>query len=265
VMERKREVVIYNAIGLNPGHVMMFFLAESVVFGLVGSVAGYIIGQALSLGLSHALNLNLNYSSTAVMFVIMLSIGTVLLSTIYPSAMAARAAVPSGQRRWALPKPQGDEINVDFPFSYDQARLLGVCAFLNEFMEQNSEASTGRFLAQPRGMGIIAEHSDEPHDASPTYVMVYDITPAPFDLGVNQTMELYAYYHAKVRAHMLSVRLTRTSGQTHNWKSVNQPFLESLRKRLLDWRSQRPDNQNDYRARGERLFNNAPCFPPRRN
>ena len=77
VMERKREVSIYNAIGLNPGHVMMFFLAESFVYGIIGSVAGYLIGQGLSLVVAQTIGLNLNYSSLSVIFVIFLSIGTV--------------------------------------------------------------------------------------------------------------------------------------------------------------------------------------------
>ena len=41
--------------------------------------------------------------------VIFLSIATVLVSTAYPAMMAARAAVPSGQRRWSLPQPDGGD------------------------------------------------------------------------------------------------------------------------------------------------------------
>jgi hypothetical protein len=243
-------------------------------------VAGYIIGQLLSLGLSQYLDLNLNYSSTAVMVVIMLSIATVLLSTVYPAMMAARAAVPSGQRRWNVPQPNGDDIHVDFPFSYDRTRVLGVCAYLHEYMKQNSEASTGQFLARARGIGTSelepgAQGDPEPattaqqtttdeHPPSPeTFVMLYDIAPAPFDLGVNQQMEIYAYYNPKVRAHMLSVHLTRKSGQLNNWKTVNQPFLEALRKRLLGWRSQKSEHQQEYCQRGDALFANVQAMPLR--
>lgn len=261
VMERKREVGIYNAIGLNPGHVMMFFLAESIVFGLVGSVAGYLIGQLLSLVLKHFLELNLNYSSMSVMVVILLAIATVLLSTVYPAMMAARAAVPSGQRRWSLPQPEGDEIRVDFPFSYDRTRVLGVCAYLHEYMLENSEASTGRFLARTGPIGLVPADGADDADDERAFAMVYDIAPAPFDLGVNQKMEVYACYNRRVRAHMLSVHLTRVSGQTHNWVHVNQPFLESLRKRLLGWRSQRPEHQQSYYQRGDELFRDAVDLP----
>ncbi len=40
-----------------------------------------------------------------------------------------------------------------------------------------------------------------------------------------------AGYEPKVKAHMLSVHLTRVSGQRGNWMTVNQPFLEALRQR----------------------------------
>jgi hypothetical protein len=266
VMERRREVSIYNAIGLNPGHVMVFFLAESLVFGLVGSVAGYLIGQTLSLFIAHfhlIKDLNLNYSSLSVVVVIFLTIGTVLLSTIYPAMMAARAAVPSGQRRWSLPLPVGNEIYVQFPFSYDGARVLGVCAYLRDYMKQNSEASTGQFLAKLGPVGLVpapvGAAAGDGHEKA--YCMIFDIAPAPFDLGVNQTMEVYAYFDPRVRSHMLAVHLKRVSGEMGNWVAVNQPFLESLRKRLLGWRSQRAETQQTYFHEGEKMFADAGDLP----
>lgn len=281
VMERRREISIYNAIGLNPTHVMVFFLAESLVYGLVGAVAGYLVGQVLSLIIVNLdlLQLNLNYSSLSVIVVIFLTIGTVLASTIYPAAMAARAAVPSGQRRWSLPQPKGDEIEVKFPFSYDARRVLGACAYLHEFMRQNSEASTGQFLASFRCVGrvptarVSAEQARlgqaETVGEKPTpkdelaYVMVYDVAPAPFDLGVNQKMEVYAYYDPHVRAHLLAVHLARVSGEKGNWVAVNQPFLEALRKRLLNWRSQRLQTQQVYFEQGQKMFEGAEELPTR--
>jgi len=259
VLERKKEISIYNAIGLNPSHVMMFFLAEALVFGLVGSIAGYFLGQLLSVGLGQFLDLNLNYSSFSVMIVIFLTILTVLLSTIYPATMAARAAVPSGQRKWSLPPAEGDEIAMRFPFSYDATRIVAVCAYLHDFMQLNSEASTGKFLARLRAIGKVPSDSPAPDSdgEGEALVMVYDVTPIPFDLGVNQRMEVYADYDSRVKAYMLSLHLHRESGDRESWTTVNQPFLEALRKRLLSWRSQRPEVQAKYLTQGEELFKNA--------
>ena len=49
VYERKAEIAIYNAVGLNPTHIGMFFLAEAFVYSVIGSVGGYLIGQATSI------------------------------------------------------------------------------------------------------------------------------------------------------------------------------------------------------------------------
>jgi hypothetical protein len=192
------------------------------------------------------------------MVVIFLTIVTVLLSTVYPAMMAARAAVPSGQRRWSLPQPKNDEIHVEFPFIYDANRVLGVCAYLRDYMLQHSEASTGSFLAR---VGPVGRVDMKAADAEKAYVMLFDVAPAPFDLGVNQQMEVYAYFDQHVKAHMLSIHLTRTSGEINNWMAVNQPFLESLRKRLLGWRSQRRETHESFYRQGEALFSGAQDMP----
>jgi len=155
VMERRREISVYNSIGLNPTHIFVFFVAEAVVFGLIGSVSGYLIGQALSQIIVHfqLLDVNLNYSSMAVMLVIFAAIATVVISTLYPAYIATQASVPSGQRRWKLPNPSGDDLHLEFPFSFTEEQLPGVCAFLHQFMDLNSEASSGQFLAQDAPFG----------------------------------------------------------------------------------------------------------------
>ena len=75
-------------------------------------------------------------------------------------------AVPSGQRRWSLPQPVGDQIFVQFPFSYDADRVLGICAYLRDYMRQNSEASTGKFLARLGPVGWVPALG-EPNGAEP--------------------------------------------------------------------------------------------------
>ena len=116
----------------------------------------------------------------------------------------------------------------------------------------------------PEPATAAQQTTTDEHPPSPeTFVMLYDIAPATFDLGVNQQMEIYAYYNSKVRAHMLSEHLTRKSGQLNNWKTVNQPFLEALRKRLLGWRSQKAEHQQEYCQRGDALFANVQAMPLR--
>ncbi len=100
-------------------------------------------------------------------------------------------------------------------------------------------------------------------DGRKVLVMVYDVTPIPFDLGVNQRMEIYGHYDPRVRAYVLATHITRTKGSDSDWLVVNQPFLESLRARLLSWRSQSAANQEQFRQKGEAMFANAPELPTR--
>jgi len=199
---------------------------------------------------------NLNYSSMAVMVVIMAAIATVVVSTLYPAYMATQAAVPSGQRRWKLPAPTGDCIELDFPFSYSEQQLPGVLAYLHAYMDLNSEASSGQFLAQDARFGFVTDG-----EGRKVMVMLYNVTPVPFDLGVNQSMEVYGHFQPTVRACVLACRLTRVKGDKPSWLTVNQPFLEGLRTRLLAWRSQSEANQQQFCEQGNAMFADAPDLP----
>ncbi|NLB56171.1 MAG: FtsX-like permease family protein, partial [Lentisphaerae bacterium] len=132
VYERKNEIAVYNAVGLNPHHIGMFFLAESFVYGVIGAVGGYLIGQLLSI-LITAFNLvkgiNLNYSSMSVAYVIIFTVAVVVLSTIYPALVATEAAVPSGKRKWWLTQHDRNRMEVLFPFIYHPKLAIGIVTF----------------------------------------------------------------------------------------------------------------------------------------
>ena len=166
--------------------------------------------------------------------------------------------MPSGQRRWKLPPLAGDELQLDFPFSYSAEQLPGVLAYLQAYMDLNSEASSGRFLAQEGRFGLVRDA-----EGRKVLAMTYSVTPVPFDLGVNQQMEVYGYYRPRVRAYVIAVVLTRLKGDKNSWLTVNEPLLESLRARLLSWRSQSSAHQDQFHRQGEAMFAEAREFPVR--
>ena len=47
VYERIREIGTYSAVGLAPSHISSLFLAESMVYAVMGAVAGYLLGQVV--------------------------------------------------------------------------------------------------------------------------------------------------------------------------------------------------------------------------
>jgi ABC-type antimicrobial peptide transport system permease subunit len=235
VFERKKEIAVYNAVGLNPTHIGLFFLAESFVYSVIGSVGGYLIGQFLSLTLNKfglVSDINLNFSSLSVAYVILFTISIVLLSTLYPASVATKAAVPSGKRKWSMPPNNGTTMEVMFPFIYQNHLLPGIMRYLEEYFGQYTEASTGDLIAEP-----VDKKSATDGNGRPVHTLSYKLALAPFDLGVTQKMIFQAAYDEEVQSFRVKMTTVRISGQDSNWISTNKPFLEKLRKHMLQWRN----------------------------
>jgi hypothetical protein len=256
VYERKSEIAVFNAVGLNPTHIGMFFLAEAFVYSVIGSVGGYLIGQMFSLGLVRFnlfSDINLNFSSLSVMYVILFTVAVVLLSTLYPAIMATRAAVPSGKRKWSMPPHDGHQMNVVFPFIYQPELAPALVAYLEKYFATFTEASVGDLIATP--MGRSRKPDDRGRDS---YALEYEIAPAPYDLGVTQHVQFLAAFDDLVQSYRIRMVVTRISGQDTNWVTTNKPFLDGLRKYLMRWRNLSPAERAAYAEQAKILFGDAP-------
>ncbi len=101
VMERKREIAVYTSVGLAPPHVASLFIAESLAFGIISSVMGYLAAQTAAhflAGTSMWAGMTANYSSLAGVGAMVMVMVVVLLSVIYPSRVASRIAIPDVSR-----------------------------------------------------------------------------------------------------------------------------------------------------------------------
>ena len=71
----------------------MLFMAESLVYAILGAMAGYVLGQGtakLIVYMNWLPGLNLNFSSVSAVFSTVLVMAVVLLSTLYPARKASR-------------------------------------------------------------------------------------------------------------------------------------------------------------------------------
>ena len=255
VYERKKEIAVYNAIGLNPHHIGMFFLAESFVYGVIGSVGGYMIGQVLSIVLNRygwVKDINLNYSSLSVAYVILFTIAIVLLSTLYPAIVATKAAVPSGKRKWSLPPHDGHTMNVVFPFIYNPTIAKGIMAYLDAYFARFTEATIGDLISER----TIQEQGQDALGKA-TFTTEYQLALAPYDLGVTQRARFDLAYDNRIEAYRLTMTITRVSGQDTNWVTTNRPFLERLRKYLMHWRNLDASEHMVYGERARQVFQQA--------
>ena len=252
VYERKAEIAIYNAIGLNPRHIFIFFLAEALVYGVIGAIGGYLIGQILAItaqAFDLVKGINVNFSSLMVVWAIMFTIGLVLLSTIYPAWVAVRTAVPSGTTRWSLPKHDGQRMLVDLPFIYEPDLAVGVMAYLHEILSACVDDSMSELLVE-----TLSLSGKETANGHPVFAAEYSVALAPFDLGVTQSMLIAAQFMPTLESYEMNIDIQRKSGQDTSWATVNQPMLERLRKALLRWRNMDPGRHQEYTDAGRRLF-----------
>lgn len=252
VHERKSEIAVYNAVGLNPMHIFIFFLAEAMVYSVIGAIGGYLIGQILSIVIKHfhlVEGININFSSLIVVYAILMTIALVLLSTVYPAYVATRTAVPSHRRKWSLPPHDGNRLEVAFPFIYEAALAPGVMYYLHEYFASFTEQSLGDQIARDVGREVARDG-----EGRPLYRMTFDVALAPFDLGVTQQVRFETRYEPAMESYRLFMQATRVSGQDSNWMATNRPFLEKLRKLLIRWRNIDPARHGWYVAEGLKLY-----------
>ncbi len=243
VFERVKEIAIFSSIGLSPGNIAMLFIAEALVYAIIGAVSGYLIGQALSkiISVFHILpGLYLNFSSTSAEVAIGLVIGVVLLSTIFPAKKASEVATPSVDRTWRLPEPDGDTWRITLPFAVSGAQAPGINSFLTEWFQSYEEQSVGDFLTQGIGSRQVAMPMGE------GYRLTGRVWLAPFDLGVSQDIALDTAPTDLEDIYAVDITLTRISGDVSNWKRVNRRFLNVVRKQFLIWRTLTAEERERY-------------------
>ena len=234
VFERVKEIAIFSSIGLSPGNIAMLFIAEALVYGIIGAVSGYLIGQALAYAIAHLHilpGLYLNFSSTSAELAIGLVVAVVLLSTIFPARKASEVATPAVDRSWKVPEPDGDVWKITLPFAVAGAQANGINQFLAEWFRAFEEQSVGDFLTQGIQTGAESVNGIQ------SYRLSGRIWLAPFDLGVSQMLSLDTVPTDLEDVYEVHLTLTRVSGDVSNWKRVNRRFLNVLRKQFLIWRT----------------------------
>ena len=263
VTDREKEIYSFSALGLAPQHVAGLFFAEALVYAVIGGLGGYLLAQATTkvLGLLAALGLmrapELNYSSMNAIVTILLVMGTVLVSAIYPALKASRSANPGIMRTWRLPAPVGDRLDLVFPFTVSEYDISGVVSFLKEHFDSYSDTGLGVFMA--KGTSLVRGPDGR-------VGLEAQLALAPFDLGVTQHFALRATASEIAGIDEVAIRLERLSGQPRDWQRLNKVLLDDLRRQFLIWRSLPADTMEGYRQRTLTVMGagagTAPRSPP---
>jgi hypothetical protein len=244
--DREREIYTFSALGLAPSHVGALFLAEAAVYAVVGGMGGQILAQFVALGAAWLAKrgviepVSINYSSTNSLFAIGVVMLTVLVSAVYPAARASRSANPGLARHWQMPRPNGDRLDLIFPFTVSAYDIVGVMSFLAEHFRYHSDAGLGDFAS----VAVSVRRNEREQ-----FELAAEIALAPFDLGVTQTLRLSSRPSEIRGVDEVCVGILRLSGTQGDFVRANKTFLKNLRRQFLLWRTLSHDVIEDYRQR----------------
>ncbi|MHC5053645.1 MAG: FtsX-like permease family protein [Planctomycetota bacterium] len=254
VYERKNEIFVYSSVGLPPVSVSSLFLAESCVYAIVGACMGYLSGQVVSKVLleTGALSgLSLNYSAGSTVFVALLTMFIVLVSTLYPARQAFYAAIPgtaADEGEDAAAEIGGDELGLYLPFVATPSSIFGMQAYMHEFLEGLEGLSVGTLAVDDLAASVAVKAG------RPVPVLSFRAWIAPFDLGVSYDTRFRLDYREERGVYQFHLYAARASGDQQNWKRLTPRFILVLRKQLLMWRILSPEGQRRYEERGRALF-----------
>nr|WP_287412061.1 FtsX-like permease family protein [Pseudodesulfovibrio sp.] len=254
VYERKPEIAVYTSVGLAPPHVAFLFIAEALAFAVISVVVGYLLAQISSAFLAGTplwAGMTANYSSTAGVAAMILVIGVVLISAIYPAKVAANIAIPDVNKSWSMPKAEGNELVVILPFLIKLREINSAGGFLHEYYMAHHDVSHGAFCTDDMqcnfldleqveaNTGLVSGVSEDiPIPDDLCFSMDLRVWLAPFDFGVRQKVKLvFCPSDLYTGFRQIKVILHREAGEHKAWENLNRNFLNDLRKQLLAWRS----------------------------
>jgi hypothetical protein len=250
VYERKDEIYVYNAVGIAPNHVFFIFMAEALVYAVVGAMCGYLLSQAsgralTAIGLTGGLNMD--YSSIETIYASLAIVAAVLLSTLLPARDAARLAAPAETRSWVLPDAKTDTLEFSLPFTFTAHDRVAVVSYFWRWLDAHGTGSSGAFYCAPPAVQV--QHKDELVPAVMSTVWL-----KPYDLGVSQRMEISLPTDPETGEYIARVKLVRVSGHVAAWQRTLKPFLGTVRKQFLNWRvTTTADRQELYAEAKRRL------------
>lgn len=245
ITDREREIYSFSALGLAPVDVGSLFFAEAAVYAVVGGMAGQILAQGVAQGALYLAEqgviqpTSINFSSTNALFAIAVVMATVLLSAVFPAYRASKSANPGLARSWKMPAPDGDRLEMTFPFTVSAYDITGVVSFLAEHFRQHDDAGLGVFAAQDVEIHRIEETGGLALEAH--------LALAPFDLGVTQQFRLSSAPSEIPGVEEVTIQADRSSGAASDWTRANRVFLRDLRRQFLLWRTLAPDAVEAYR------------------
>lgn len=243
VYERRREISTYSIVGLSPLHIAVMFLAESIVYAIIGGMIGYLAAMILSRLVGVIIPVGLisrNYSSNWVMMALGLSMGSTILASAYPAWVASRLVTPSLERAWKIPtKPLRDLWEIPLPFYAVKDEAEAILEYIWEYMDAHTAPDAPDFSIK-KMKPIKGEIEDKRYIG-----LEAEMRLGPYEAGIAQETRFYMVEDNPGRW-SLHIIAKRTMGPRDRWKRMNRHYVDLIRKQLLLWRSLPPSERRRY-------------------
>jgi len=241
VYERKDDIYVYNAVGIAPNHIFFMFMAEACVYAVIGAMAGYLLSQISMTILTttplapYVKGLNMDYSSIETIYASLAIVASVLLSTLVPARTASRLALPTDEASWTVPKPDGDIMHFNLPFTFGAHDRVAVISYFYRWLDANGEGSSGPFYCAPPK--VLVDNGETEKNGGVVPAIETTVWLKPYDLGVSQRLHIALPTDPETGEFIASITIERLSGTMSAWNRAVMPFLGSLRKQFLNWRA----------------------------
>ncbi len=256
VYERRNEIFVYNAVGIAPRHVFFMFVAESLVYAVVGVVLGYVLAQGTGRVLT-ALDLtgglNMNFTSLSTVYASLAIAGATMLSTWFPARSAMEIAKPADDSGWHLPHPDGDSFCFDLPFTFGKRDRIAVLGFFHTYFINHGEGSSGPFFAgKPELRVRFPSSADGDTDVIP--MVIVTLWCKPFDLGVSQRIHIALETDPETGEYISRMTMRRLTGTHDAWQRLNGPLVARIRRHFLHWRAASEDMKAEFFVKARALI-----------
>ena len=260
VYERKTEIFVYNAVGIAPRYIFFMFVAEALVYSVVGAVLGYILSQGTGRILT-ALNLtggmNMNFTSVTTIYASLAIAVATLASTYFPARSAIEIAKPTDDAGWSLPEPADDDsITFTLPFTFTHYDRVAVLSFFYNYFENLGEGSSGAFFSGPPKL-TLADETDPLADGAYIPRLEVQVWLKPFDLGVSQMITIDLPTDPDTKEYISKMRLVRLTGTRDAWVRLNKPMVALIRQHFLHWRAVPKETKVEYFAQAKKILEDS--------
>ncbi len=243
VYERSSEIFVYNAVGIAPRYVFFMFMAEAMVYAVVGSVLGFLLSQGVGRVLTElgwTGGLNMTYASLPTIYASLTIVAAVFVSTYFPARSAMNIAKPADEAGWKLPEPVGDVLFFDLPFNFMRRGRMAVLIFFDRYLLDHAEGGAGTFSAAEPKLAVETDPGGERVPCLQTNVWL-----KPFDLAVSQKIVISLPRDESTGQFKARIAITRLSGTRESWLRLNGSFVQLVRRHFLYWRALGPLEQEE--------------------